>query len=99
MAVTLQSTPTTNTCAVQIAFLNAGAMVASLPPGGAQTLTITFDQIGLFNPPHPPVIRTQNPVAALAVPVGDIAYVSTSGGATLLKHAPPNGVEQTIRFT
>jgi hypothetical protein len=99
MPVNLQMTPTSNTTGVRVAFINNGAILASLDPGNAAVLTITYDQIGLFNPGYMPIIRTQNPNVAHVVVPGEVAYVSNGGGGTLLQHAPPHGVQQTVLYT
>lgn len=99
MPVNLQSVPVTNTTDVRIALMHNGVITAALDPGDAQTLTTTFNQIGLFNPGHQPRIRNQNPPAAVAVQPGNLAYVSTGAGAVLLQYAPPGGQEQTVTFT
>lgn len=97
--VNLQSTPITNTLAVRASLLNAGAIVATLDPGAAQVLTLSFDQVMLVNVGHPPLVLSQNPVAAVAVTPGNVAFLRTSAPGVALGFAPPNGVERTVRFT
>jgi hypothetical protein len=103
MAVFFQSTPTSNTLAVNISIMLNGYIVANIPAGQARVLTTGCDAIMLINPGLPPVVRNQNPVAAININPGNIAYISNTAGppgpATLLQFAPPNGVQTTVRFS
>jgi hypothetical protein len=103
MAVFFQSTPTTNTLAVNVSLPLNGAIVANIPAGDAQLLTTGCDAIMLVNPGLPPVVRNQNPVAAININPGNVAYISNTAGppgpATLVQFGPPNGVQTTVRFT
>jgi hypothetical protein len=99
MSVSLQSTPIANKTDLRIGFFNGPKLLKSIDPDDAEVLTITFDTITLFNPPNSPVARAQNPGHPnRTVPPGEIAFVTTQGGQTLLHHAAPNSPEQIIRF-
>jgi hypothetical protein len=99
MAVTLTQIPVSNTCNYRVALMLGGNILASIDAGEATVLSnLVFDQIGLYNPPNPPVIRTQNPNVPITVGVGSVAYVSCSGGTTF-HYAAPNGPDNTVTFT
>ncbi len=101
--LTLYSIPTTNSSNNRITLMNGGAIVATLDAGAAATLTVDFDQIGIHNPPHQPVVRDQNPpvaVGVLGVHPGNIAYVSDGPGpVTHFSYAMPGGQQRTVNFT
>ena len=99
MPVNLQSTPVTNSCNTRLTLLQGGLIVATMDPGNAQTLTLTFDQVGLYNPPNPPIFRTQNPNVAIAVVPGNLGYFSNTPAGVAFQYAVPGGQQQTVNFT
>ena len=97
--VNLQSTPITNTLAVRASLLHNGNIVATLDPDEAKVLTLVFEQVMLVNPPHPPVVRTQNPAVPVAVVPGNVAYLQAGGGGVVLHYVLPNSPEHTVQFS
>ncbi|CAB3778155.1 hypothetical protein LMG28614_00554 [Paraburkholderia ultramafica] len=100
MPVNFNSSPVTNTTPLRISFNDAhGNMVATLDSDEAKVLTITFTSIVLHNPPNPPVMRNQNPPAAITVHPGNVAFVEMGpGGAVVLNYAMPNQANNQIVF-
>jgi hypothetical protein len=86
--VNLNSIPTSNTLAVRVALARAGNIVASLDPGYANTLTVSFDQVILINPGNPPQVRNQNPAVAVTVSPGNVAFLQTVPNGVALKYSP-----------
>jgi hypothetical protein len=99
MAVTLQIMPVTNSCDGCINLVMGLHAVAAPDIGEAEVSTATFDPVRLIDPPHQPVPRTHNPVAAVAVVPGNIADFSTEGARVLRQFGQPNQQPRTERFT
>ena len=96
----LQSSPTTNGLATTVHLMNAGVLQATLNAGAASTLTVSFDQVMLVNPPLAPVVRNfQNGTAAHSNP-GDIATIrpGTVPGTVVVSWAKPGSNAQTATF-
>lgn len=99
MAVTLNMSPTTNTLAHNIQFMNAGVNVGNLAPGAASVFTCTFDQVWLVV--IPPGINNQITPGNFATNPGDIAIIQTppAGGAGVdVCYAPANGAQTRVHF-
>ena len=100
MPVNFNSSPVTNTTPLRISFNDMhGNMVATLDPDEAQVLTITFSSIAKHNPPHPPVVRHENPPVAIAINPGNIVFVEDGpAGALYLNYAMPNQANNRIVY-
>ncbi len=100
MPVSLQSVPTTNSTHVTLQLLGAGGagVVATLAPGAAQTLTVSFNTVVVLNPPAVPVARNQNPAAVVNVQPGNIAFFVPLPGGVRLRYAQPEQAEAVVDF-
>jgi len=99
MPIDLESTPVTNSLNVRITLMQNGTIRATLEPEEAKTLSLRFDQVGQYNPGHPPVVRMQNPNVGVTVSPGHVGYFSIAPGAVLFHYARPGQQEITVRFT
>jgi len=99
-AVNSYSVPTTNSLAYRVSFLLRGVIQASLEPGEAQTLNISFDSLMLVNPPAAPRVVYQNPPAAITVSPGSVAFLSAdAAGSIKYSYAMPEEQETVVLFT
>lgn len=97
MSVSLNMSPTSNTLAEVIQFVNAGANVGQLAPGEAQVFSFTFDQITIIR--IPPATYTQIPIATLATNPGDVTTIQAppAGPGVDVCYASP-GYQRTVNF-
>ena len=97
--IDLNSIPTSNTLNFRVSLLRGGHIVATLDAGDARTLDVRFDQVMLVNPGHPPVVRNQNPAAAVGVHPGNIAFFETVANGLDLNYSMPGGPANVVHFT